>query len=124
MSGGTDLLGKTANELAEGVSIKSTEITGTLHYVSEYVGFHGSDPEQQEGNYLPLQIDLGKTSDAEVTIELTESTKGPVKLDPDMLFVGRITNKDTQKIIVKATKNKTTKELTYTLSNLVLEEKA
>ena len=54
VSGETDLLGKKASELMEGITVEGDTVTGMLNYVTGYTGFHGSDPEEQEGNYLAL----------------------------------------------------------------------
>lgn len=90
-----------------------------MNYVTGYTGFHGSDPEQQSGNYLPIKVNVGKSTNVNVTVELTGSSKGPVKLDSDMMFVGRITNKDTQTINIVATKGVDVKSITYSLKKLV-----
>lgn len=107
-----------------GVSIEDTHITGTLNYVEGYTGFHGSDPTQQEGNYLALLFDTDPEVDS-ITVELTNSVsgKGPVKLDSDMMFVCRVTDKDSQTIKVVATKNSKSVTKTYDIAGLTLSPK-
>ena len=53
-----DGLGKTAAELGELSFSEDDGFSGTLHYVTEYTGFHGSDPQQQEGYFLPFGFAL------------------------------------------------------------------
>ena len=48
VSGETDLLGKKASELMEGITVEGDTVTGMLNYVTGYTGFHGSDPEELE----------------------------------------------------------------------------
>lgn len=95
-----------------------------MKYVTGYTGFNGSNPVEQEGNYLALHA-TAEPSGATITVELIGGTsgKGPVKLDPDGIIVLRITNKDTQKVKVTATKNEAVKTTTYGLSGLTLTPK-
>ena len=106
------------------VVVGDTEITGTLHYVTGYTGFHGSDTEQQKGNFLALKFEFPE--DANGTVELVGGTsgKGPVPIDEDMNFVGRITSKDTQQIKVVVTRGTDQIEKVYGLSGLTLESEA
>lgn len=120
-AGETDLYGKTANELQTGVSIDGTDITGTLHYVTDYVGFNGSDPTEQEGNFLALNI----TANTGVTrkVELVNGKNGAVTMDPeDPHMVLLITNKDTQKVKITVSKDSDSEVKTYDLTGLTLEE--
>lgn len=59
--------------------------------------------------------------DATVTVEIVGGTKGPVQLDSDMNWVGKIANKDTQSIKVTTTKGGKSVEQTYSLTGLTLE---
>lgn len=120
----TNLLGKKASDLQTNIAVSGTEITGTLKYVTDYTGFHGSNPVEQEGNYLALHA-TAEPSGATITVELIGGTsgKGPVKLDPDGIIVLRITNKTSQKVKVTATKDKTVKTITYGLTGLTLTPK-
>ena len=52
-----DGLGKTAGELGN-LNLEGTIFSGSLHYVTGYTGFHGTDPEQQEGYFLPFGFSM------------------------------------------------------------------
>lgn len=103
------------------VAVGDSEITGTLYYVTGYTGFHGSDPLEQEGNFLALKIDAITADDVTTTVELVGGTKGPVTLDSDMNIVLHIQNKDTESVKVTVTKGDESETKTYGLSGLTLE---
>lgn len=96
-----------------------TEITGTLHYVSDYTDF-SSVTEEQSGNYLALKVTAPEGSTT--TVEVVGGTKGPVTLDEDMNIVLLIRNKDTQSVKVTVTDGDATTTEVYTLSGMTLEE--
>lgn len=126
MDGETDAYGKTGNDLQTNVNVSRTAVTGTLKYVTGYTGFNGSEPDEQEGNYLALDFSTDMDAQgATVTVELVGGTKGEVHLThpDDMFCVFRVTNKDTQNIRVKATKDGATSTRELDLSGLVLESK-
>ena len=108
-----DLLGKYVDDLEEDVAVSNGSISGTLKYVTEYIGFSG-DPEEQEGNYLALYYRVP---------EVTTNTS-TVTLDPDGLHIIRIKGGKVlgKKITVTASKEgyKTIKRV-YALDNLVCE---
>ena len=117
-----DLFGKTVNDLQSDVEVSSDAITGTLKFVSDYVGF-SSDVSLQSGNYLALHCDVSALSDETVTVEVVNGHYGPVVLDDDKLVVLRIENKDTQKVKVTASRNgDATVTKTYSLTGLTLNE--
>lgn len=120
VTGETDLLGKTVTELQTDVVINDTKITGTLHHVTGYTGFNGSQPEEQEGNYLALKFDT-VPSETTITVDLVGGTKGPVTLDDDRMIVLRIKNKDSQTVKVTASNKESTLSKTYDLTGLTLE---
>lgn len=94
-------------------------ITGTLNYVTGYTGFNGSVVEEQSGNYLALKMSP-KPADAVTTVEIVGGKKGPVQLDDDLMFVGRIANTNQKiKVVTKANGKSVTK--TYDLTGLTLE---
>lgn len=127
MGGETDAYGKTGNDLQTNVNVSRTAVTGTLKYVTGYTGFNGSEPNEQEGNYLALDFSTDMDAQgATVTVELVGGTKGEVQLThpDDMFCVFRVTNKDTQNIRVKATKEGATSTRELDLSGLVLESKS
>lgn len=118
---GVSLLGKELSDLQSGVSVGMNDISGTVHYVTDYTGFSG-DPAEQQGNYLALHIDSDE--DTTITVELIGGTHGPVTLDPDRTLIVRLRNKQ-QKIKITVTKDGyDTITRTYTLAGLTLEAPA
>lgn len=114
-----DLLGKSASDLQDGISIVGGVISGTLNYVTGYTGFSG-DVSEQSGNYLALRIDTDDNVDS-ITVELIGGTAGhPVTLDSDRLIVIRITDTDNQSIKVVVNKNGLSQSKTYELTGLTL----
>ena len=119
MPDGTNLYGKTAAELQSDIVIGESEITGTLHHVTDYTDFNPSNVTEQSGNYLALNIKADE--DSTVKFELVGGTKGPITLSPDdMQVVSRIKDKN-QSIKITASKDEQEKVTTYSLSNLTLE---
>ena len=111
---------KTVSELQSNVVVAGDTISGTLHYVTGYTGFNGSEPLEQEGNYLALKFEP-TTWDGVVTVELVGGTKGAVTLSEDDDFcVFKIDNKS-QSIKVEFTDGDDEYEKTYSLTSLVLE---
>ncbi|MBR6987537.1 MAG: hypothetical protein IKH82_05655 [Clostridiales bacterium] len=108
-------------DLQSDIKIDGSVITGNLKYVTGYTGFSG-DPAEQEGNYIALHAETDFEAD-EITLEVINGTVGhPVTLDSDGLMIVRITNKDTQKIRIVATKGSRTRIKLYDLSGLKLAE--
>lgn len=68
---------------------------------------------------MALKFDVEPVN-AVTTVEILGGTKGAVTLDEDMMFVGLIANKDTQRIQVKVTTDENTTTKTYSLSGLTL----
>lgn len=116
------MLGKKPADLQTGIKISDNAITGTLKHVTGYTGFNGSVVEEQSGNFIALQFEA-TPEDAVTTVEIVGGKKGSVTLDEDMMFVGRITNKDTQSIKVVCKKADKTLTKTYKLSGLTLLNK-
>ena len=113
----TDLLGKTAAELQNGIRINDlNEIRGTLKYVKNYDGFETN----AEGNFIGLKFDVEEGSTT--TVEILGGTSGPSTLDADHLFVGKIANKQ-QKIRVITTKDGVTNTVIFSLKYINLEAK-
>ena len=52
----TPILGKNVSEFQSDIQIKDDKITGTLNYIEGFTEFNGSDPTEQEGNYLFLNF--------------------------------------------------------------------
>lgn len=120
MTGEVDLLGKKPADLQTNISINGNSITGTLKYVSGYTGFNGSVVEEQEGNYLALKFN-SEPNDTEITVEIVGGKKGAVELDEDRMFVGRITDKNSQSIKVVCKKDSKVITETYDLKGLILQ---
>ena len=120
-----NVLGKLVSELqSSDVTVGDSEITGTLHYVTGYTGFHGSDPLEQEGNFLALKINATTAEGVTTVVELVGGTKGPVTLDADMNIVLHIQNKNTETVKVSRKKGALSEDKVYTLKNLTLEPKS
>lgn len=112
MESGETAYGKSISELQSNVVVSGSDVTGTLHYVTEYTGFNESDPAEQEGNFLALDFSSDQWP---ISVELVGGEKGPVSLTSDDHFcVFKISNKDTQMISVDD-------DLLYDLSGLTLE---
>lgn len=116
----TELFGKYAGDLQDGVAVGSHTIKGTLKYVTGYTGYSG-DAELQRGNFLALKV-TDVPDDATITIQLLGGYSGPITLDSDRNAVIRIANKDTQRIKVVATKGDYTISREYSLNRLVTEK--
>lgn len=111
------LLGKDASDLQENIIIGDSKISGSLKYVTGYTGFSGTAAEQS-GNYIALKCEA--TSGASISIEIIGGYSGPVTLDPDGLWVGKIANNQ-QSIKIVATKNGVSDTRILTLQSLVLQ---
>ena len=115
-----DLFGKAASDLQEDIVIGDDAISGTLKYIDDYSSAFGGD--LASGHYLALHFDTPGILGATITVEIVGGVSGPVTLDSDRLFVGRIADKSTQTIRVVASKrnyDSTTK--VYSLTGLTLE---
>lgn len=117
------VFGKNVSDLQEDVTITGNQVTGTLHYVTEYTGFSG-DPDLQEGNYLALSFAADPSTD-DIYVELVNAlySPGPQKLDADKDMCIRITDKDKQYLIVTAYKGGEQSRRTIKLDQLTLEQK-
>ena len=82
----------------------SQVLTGTLKYVDDYSAAFGGD--LAHGNYIALHMTATDENDepATITVEIVNGVSGPVTLDADGLYVGRIADKRTQTIKVVASK--------------------
>lgn len=104
------------------MTVGPSEILGTLHYISGYTGFDGSDPEEQEGNFLALKVVPGDTEGVTTVVELVGGTKGAVTLDGDMNVVLHIQDKSSETVKVTVTKGDQSFSNTYTLAGLTCED--
>lgn len=116
--GANEWLGKTVSDLQSNINVNSDYITGTLHYVTGFTQFSDRASEQQ-GNYIALHFEA--ETGATTTVELVGGKSGPVTLDSDMIWIGRITDTDKQTIKVSTTKNGSTVTKIYGLQRLNCE---
>lgn len=92
-----------------------------MKYVTGYTGFSG-DPDEQEGNFIALKFTAPEGSTT--TVEIIGGTSGPVELDEDMNWVGRIRSNDQQIEVTTTTVDEDTITKVYGLTNLVLTPQA
>lgn len=104
--------------MQSGIIVHDTFIDGTLRHVTDFTGF-SSNVEQQSGNFLALKFE--HSEGASTTVEILGGTSGPVTLDSDMVWIGRITNTN-QRIRVITTLDGVSIQKTFTLNSLELEE--
>ena len=117
VSDDVDLFGKSASDLQSDIVIGTSAITGTLKYVDDYSSAFGSG--RDSGNFICLHFDTGSVTGATITVEIINGTSGPVTLDSDRIWVGRIADKSTQTIKVVASKEGyETVTKTYSLTGL------
>ena len=101
----------------------SQVINGTLKYVDDYSAAFGGD--QAHGNYIALHMTATDENDepATITVEIVNGVSGPVTLDPDGLYIGRIADKRAQTLKVVASKEGyDSVTLVFRLDALELEE--
>lgn len=106
------------SDLQEGIQINVNSIQGTLKYYddesSSLVQTYGA------GNFLALSWEAPVGTSLTVGLEPSYGSS-PVEIDEDMESVHYITNKNTQKLVVEATKSGVTLKKTYSLKSLRLE---
>lgn len=111
------LFGKDASDLQENIVVGDDAITGTLNYIADYSSaFSGSDAS---GHYLALKFTA--IAGATLVVEIVNGFSGPVTLDPDGLWVGRIANTN-QSVKVVATIDGVSQTKTFALTDIVLAE--
>ena len=111
-------LGKAVHELQSNVHVNDDYITGTLHYIDDFTGF-SNVAKEQHGNYLALKFETEAGSTT--TVEIVGGSSGPVALDSDKVWIGRITDPDRQTIRVITSKNGSKVTKVYGLNRLVCE---
>ncbi len=111
-------LGKGVSELQSAVNVNEDYISGTLHHVTGFTEY-STVAKEQSGNYLALEFEA--ESGATTTVELVGSGKAATTLDSDMVWIGRITNPDTQTLRVVTKKSGVTVTKVYGLNHLVCE---
>lgn len=116
--GETSYYEHTANEYQSGIEITDTEIKGTLNKLDGVVLFKGDTANHH------LVLKLAATGADKLETKMTGGStvmKNYVTVS-DGFCVYSITNKDQQKIYVKATKNGESVEKIYSLTGLTLAE--
>lgn len=103
------------------LEVSGDQITGTLKNIDDGTvwdsGTWGSD--ESTGHFMFVKA-TGIPEDAVATIELYGGKHGPTTLDADLNCILRITNKDTQKVILTVTKSGVTETKIYGLKGLTL----
>ena len=113
---------KPVSELQTGIVVDEDSISGTVHYVEDYVGFNPANPDEQEGNFLAVKVEADP--EAAVKFDLIGGKKGEITLPPeDRQVVCRLTDKDKQSIRVTAEKKGGHNTKKYSLTGLTLETK-
>lgn len=109
--------GTAVSDMQSGITVTGNKITGTLKYLDEgqLVTDWGA------GNFIALKFDVptGATS-CKVGLNPTQGA-GMQELDEDKDGVFKITNKDTQKLVVVTTNGQYTATQEFDLSELVCE---
>lgn len=116
--GETQYYGHAANELQSGIVVSDNAIVGTLNKVPGIVNFKGDTSDY----HLVLTLKADGADKLE-----TKMTGGSLVMKDyvtvtDGFCMYSITNKDQQKIYVKATKNGKSVEKIYSLTGLTLAE--
>ena len=112
------VLGKKVSELQHHVTVFEDEISGYLNYVTGYTGFSETTSEQS-GNYLALKFAI--PTGASATVEILGGVSGPVTLDSDLIWVGKIANNGQSIKVVVTGSDSDTLERIYTLKGLTLK---
>ena len=97
INGGTTVLGKQVSDLQRNVKIDegTNKITGELLYAKDFRDFDKTHSENQQGNYLAIQLD-SNAGDGSV-IEVEFPTSGVKKLDADKQVIVKLTNETKRK---------------------------
>ena len=115
----TDFWGTKTSDMQTSVAVADGAITGTLKKLTsgQLVTDWG------EGYFLSLKFTKNNAKITDIKVGLDPSvSSGLVSLDPDMLGVFKITDKDAQKFVVISTDGEVSFKQTYHLSGLTLQE--
>ena len=110
--------GTKVSDMQTSVAVANGAITGTLKKLTsgQLVTDWG------EGYFLSLKFTKNNAKITDIKVGLDPSvSSGLVSLDPDMLGVFKITNKDAQKFVVISTDGEVSFKQTYDLSGLTLQ---
>lgn len=114
----TPILGKNVSEFQSNINIEDSKIAGILNYIEGFTEFNGSDPIEQQGNYLFLNFKDTVADKIEAKLVGGKSGKF-IDCTSDKWMLYWITEACTA-VIVKLTKGTKTIEKTYDISELVL----
>lgn len=116
-----EAFGLTADDLQSNLAVSGNQITGTLKNITDgSVWDAGTWGEGlSTGNFIFLKA-VNVPDDAVATVELYGGVTGPVTLDSDRNIVLRVTNKNTQKVVLKVVKDGVAETKTYGLKGLTL----
>ena len=119
-NGGVDMWGTLVSSMQENVTVDKGKIKGKLKPLTE--GQLVTD--WGEGYFLALHYTNNDATVTSIKVGLNPSASSmePQDLDEDMNSVMKITDKDTQKLIVVSSNGTVTHTDTYDLSELELEE--
>ena len=111
----------TAAALQTNLAVSGDQITGILKKISDgSVWDSGTwSADESTGNYMFVKA-TGVPEDAVATIEVYGGSHGPTTLDSDRNVIVRITNKNTQKVVLKVKYQGVTTEKVYNLKGLTL----
>ena len=115
----TDFWGTKTSDMQTSVAVANGAITGTLKKLTsgQLVTDWG------EGYFLSLKFTKNNAKITDIKVGLDPSvSSGLVSLDPDMLGVFKITDKNAQKFVVISTDGEVSFKQTYDLSGLTLQE--
>lgn len=119
----SQILGKNISDLQSNIKIDNVnkKITGTLKYVEGFTAFNGSDPTEQQGNYLFINL-KDSTADKIASVLVGGKSEKEVDCTTDKWMMYFITASCTA-ITLKLTKGNQVVEETYDISELVLSPK-
>lgn len=113
----TKYLGMEASKLQSNIEINNYRISGKLKKIDHFEEFNPSDPSEQSGHYLVL--DLKPIDGATIKTKIGKSGKEAEVTDGFCVYL--VKNEKTQQIYVTTEKGEDTKTKVYDLDGLELE---
>ncbi len=88
IGGSENHLGKEISELISPDTkiLSDGSVVGTIHYVTDYVGFNESNPDEQEGYFFPVRL---TGSGSKMTLKkdgVAKEEKTGMKYDPNLIL--------------------------------------
>lgn len=122
-SADAEAFGVTADDLQSNLAVSGDQITGTLKNISDGTVWDSGtwSADESTGHFIFLKA-TGVPEGAVATIEIYNGAHGPITLDSNLNSVGRITNKDTQKIILTVAYEGVREQKIYGLKGLTLAD--